>query len=509
MIEPASLRSLFWFLFLFCVIFVFESCTGRRAVLGDGDVSGTFVPAGVDTTVAREADSLSKALALDPQKELESKRLRQEARAFVLASDSLWSLVQAKRSVSQADSLDAIRQFNQAARYLREIAEIRRSQKEAEPEAAIERSVLEKLQSARSFLEKAVALNPFDLEARSWLARVYQSLASRFADSDDQERAIEVLVNLVRLEKGEHSLYRRLGEAYFSMGLWEEAFKSFVEAEHVLRETAYEAVQDGPATMQALRSAPVDTATLFYYVYYQAVAQTKLRRADEAVSRFQFARELARKPADRQSVEAYIDWINWDDGNIAASEKRDSLLQLAADGRYAEAVRGLNALTSNLTTRAARDEIEWRAAVLEYQMLDKKSEAVARLQSIVSRKMAGDHAEATDSTDQRYFESYGTMCHNLGLEHLAKNRQAAFAYFLQSVRIPWSGRAKSYLEVAKLSQNSPESVVDNCLAALRWETMLDQEERAQAYRLLTTAYKRLGHFDKAREYYAKWLETKR
>lgn len=494
-------------LLLVSVLAFLTACgTSNRSRLS-GARAELRVPAGVDSTIALQADSLSRALALDARREREADRLRQRAQELVAASDSLWALIEATREVSATDSLAAIDQFNRAARHLREIAELQRRQGNG-ASAKLQKQVLDQLERARGYLEKAVQLNPFDREARSWLARVYQALASRFSSRDDQWKAVEVLENMVRLEKGQHSLFGRLGEAYFSLGLWEEAYRNFSEAERVLRETAFENIQSGPVTLDSLRQAPVDTAALFYYAYYEGATLAKLHRPEESLERFQLALEIAPNDEDRQAVVAYIRWINWDGGNIAASETRDALFELQAQGRYQEAVRGFIDLAPRLRTPQARDEIEWRAAVLEYQMLNRKSSALQRMYGVIQRRGLTNSTAALDSIDQRYLESYGTMCHNMGLESLEKNRQTAFAYFLQAVHVPWSGRAKSYLELAKLSQNNPEAAVRYGKAALESRSALNREELKQAYRLLTAAYKRLGRFEEARQSYAKWLELK-
>jgi tetratricopeptide (TPR) repeat protein len=485
-----------------------SACSGQRAGTRAKAASEIVVPAGVDTAIARQADSLSKALTVDLKAERQATELRRKGRSLVAASDSLWSMIESRQTVSQADSLAAIEEFNRAALALKEAAALQRGAKRSRGDEALQQRVLKYLQEARRYLEKAVLLNPFDLESRSWLARVYQSLATRFERRDDQRKAVEILENLVRLEKGEHVLFRRLGEAYYALGFWQEAYENFAEAARVLRQTAFEAVRDDDISRESLRQAPVDTSALFYYVYYQGDTKAKQYDTERALSYFRSALTLAPTAADSQSVAAYIDWIEWDAGNIRAAEKRDSLLRLLSKGRYEEAAKGFKALLGKLRSAEAKDEIEWRLAVLEYQRLNQKPSAVERLARVVKRQARGTSGTGAENEQRRYTEAYGTMCYNLGLENLTKNRQTAFAYFLQAAATPWSGRAKSYLEIAKLSQNNPEAVIDNALAALKEASGLESEEVGQLYRLLTAAYKRTGRFDEAREYYYKWLTLK-
>ncbi len=491
------------------VAVLWQACSGPKRTLRERGGQQVLVPPGVDTTIAVRADSLSKALVVDLNVERQTTELREKARSLVAASDSLWSLIEARRVVTSSDSLSAISEFNRAARALKRAAARQKSKRSGSDDKKLQREVLADLQEARGYLEKAVVLNPFDLEARSWLARVYQALATRFEKRADRRKAVEVLENLVRLEKGEHILFRRLADAYYALGMWQDAYRNYAAAERVLRETAFEGVRDRVVSLDSLKRAPVDRAALFYYLYYQGDTKAKLYDARDALSYFASALAVAPTAADSQSVLSYTRWINWDQGNIRATEKRDSLLALQARKRYAEAARGLTALLGELRTAEAKDEIEWRIAILEYQKLNKKRSAVERLARVVKRRSRGRSQPPSDSLLQRYTEAYGTMCYNLGLENLDRSRQTAFAYFLQAAAVPWNGRAKSYLEIAKLSRNNPEAVVENSLAALRQTPGLQGEELAQLYRLLTAAYKRMGRFEEAREYYQKWLTFKK
>lgn len=489
------------------VIFTGCSSLGRLSK----DKPSLHVPAGVDSTVAAEADSIADGLFVTLEREKKAGSFKDMGKAHTSASDTLWKYLTAVRdsfpAVSESDSIQAIEAFNAAARYLQELAALeQRSKADGLSQELIEAKVYQLLQMARHNFERALILNPFDLETRSWLARVYQSLAARFLNEDDHKKAVKILENLTRLERGEHALYARLAESYYALERWEEAYTNFARAEAVLRGARgldFNNAGDAP------EDAPVDTASLFYYVYYQGDTQAKLHRSERALMDLERAKAYPSTEAERADIQSYIDWINWDDGNVAAVELRDRCLKLEANEEHKDAAKGYKRLLAMLNTPQARDEINWRLALLEFQHLDKKDDGIARLQRVVQGAPKDETGAPVDSTYQEYFNSYGVMCHNLGLEYFKKDRKVAFIYFKQAVAVEWENKAKSYLEIAKLSRNNPRAVLENCEQALALQEQLNEPEQMQVYRLLVEASKRLGQFDRARTYYGEWVELRR
>ena len=68
--------------------------------------------AGIDSTVAREADSLALTLFVKPKDEQESESLKQRGRSRVEESDSLWKLIEIRRAANQSDSAAALSVFH-------------------------------------------------------------------------------------------------------------------------------------------------------------------------------------------------------------------------------------------------------------------------------------------------------------------------------------------------------------------------------------------------------------
>ena len=396
------------------------------------------------------------------------------------------------KSVSPVDSLAAIEEFNKGAEKLKQAVAKQRS---GADEKKIKAEMHTLLEEARLSFEKAVVLNPFDLEAKSWLATVYKLLAVRLGELKNHEKSIKVLENLVHLERGEHTLFARLGENYWQTKDWRSSYRNFVQAEKVLTGISF--------------IAKPDTGTLFLYVYYQGDNQAKMYDADSAL--FHFSRAISFAPNDEQieKVQSYISWINWDDGNIAASERKDEILQFERNKQYKKAAKEYEKLIQQLKTQRAENEIHWRLSLIEFEYLEKEEDGIDRLSSVIKQIDVDEKGVPTDSTNQRYIESFGVMCHNLGLANEQKNRKVALAYFLQSISIPWENRSKSLLELAKLSKNDPDRVIEYCNDSLAPSSHLSREETIQVYQLLVEAYKRKGMFEKARQAYQRAVELKK
>ncbi|HEX9654841.1 MAG TPA: hypothetical protein VGA99_14125 [bacterium] len=485
---------------------ILSSCAGNLST-SKRDARRLMVPAGVDSSVAAHADSMADNLFVSLDREQRSETHKRIGKKSTTKSDTLWKYLANELDpafkVSGEDSVNAIHAFNAGAKSLQALAQLENSDQKDRAPNAYKMEVHKLLEDARYNFERALVLNPFDLETKSWLAQVYQSLAVRFLDDSNHKQAVTILENLVRLEKGEHSLYARLAESYYALKDWEGAHDNFVLAESVLLEAAGLDfnIQDTPPA--------IDNAALFYYVYYQGDTEIKLHDAPLGIQNLQRALTYATTEKERADIQSYVDWINWDDGNVQAVELRDQYLALEEQGKYNEAARGFLKLLPQLRTRRAIDETVWRLAVLEFQYLDRKNEGIDRLKHVVQLAEKGESGAPVDSTYRKYFNSYGIMCHNLGLEHHNKNRKFAFTYFQQAVAIDWESRAKSFLELAKLARNNPNMVMDNCRQALTAPDQLDQNEQMQAYQLMVEALKRTGQFDQARSYYAEWMNLQR
>ena len=365
----------FWTL-LACIIL--SGCGGSKGTVSDGfGHSSFFVPAGVDSSVAILADSLSRESFVEYEKEAQGRELSEEAYELVLESDSLWKILEMTREdghqVSENDSIQSIHSFNEAAVAYQEAAQLNGSE-----EALLTRQA-GLLDLAQQKFEEALTFNPFDEQTRALLGRVYLYQYSRLKKEGAIENSITILERLVRLEKGRHEFFSELASAYYSQENWQLAAVNYLKAEAALidaRETDVNAPEPGLLSDQ-------DSLTLFNYAYYYGETSAFTYNTNEAMNALSRAKTFAPGPAEVEIVDGVIDWIEWDGGNIRASELRDELALLEGDNLEA-AEDGYHDLMALLQTPSAKDEITWKLALVEAN-LKKNESAVTRLKALVDR----------------------------------------------------------------------------------------------------------------------------
>ncbi|MDZ7261630.1 MAG: hypothetical protein ONB05_05940, partial [candidate division KSB1 bacterium] len=429
-------------------------------------------------------------------------------------SDSLWEIIDAKldspQTVSMKDKKRAVEEYNKGAVKLKQALALRKDLVDSLNKEIINSQIFALLMEAQKAFENSLKLNPFDMDTKSWLAKVYNNIAYRFEDIQKYEDAIVVLKDLIRVNKGEPELYYRLGINYWWLNRWPEAYENFKKAEEMLKATAFLNTSttyfpDSVTFVKSLDTVPIDTMALFRYIYYQADTEAKMYQADKALASLKRALAIAPSTKDKERIADYLDWILWDDGNIPASEKRDYLLNLENQKEYEKAATGYRDLLKDLKTERTRDEIDWRISLLEFGYLNKKEDGIERLRKVIKKAAKDENGAPIDSTYRRYFADYGIMCHNMGVENLRKKQtKLAYIYFSQAVTIDCPNRGKSYLELAKLSINNPKELIHKCYQALDERNNLAKEEKIQAYELLVEGYKKDGNIEKAKEYFVKW-----
>jgi len=490
-------------LILFLIALIISGCGSTEVtVVPEPEEDVIFVPAGVDSVVAAEAQEIADRSFVTLDEEDRANELKHEARQIIDESDSLWQYLTMSRDttfeVDEEDALEAIDAFNRGAEAILELQEL--GDAEGMDDAYIVERQEELLDRAQRAFEEAIQLNPFDPETKYWLAAVYQRKAVRLSQEQEYEKAIDILERLVRIERGDHPIYARLAESYYAVGEWTHAVNNFAEAERILQETSFlnPDIEEGELI-------PQDSSALFLYTYYRADALTNLYRAEEALETFNKAYQLARASNEQEAVRSMIDFINWDDGNIRASMARDSLLALRRDGQLADAERGFLTLYNQLETPSARDEVDWRIAVIHFEM-EREDEAADRLKNLVQRTEQTDDGAPVDSVYNRYFEDYGIICFNLGRHYLQRerNRHTALKYFTQAADIQWSRRALANFEASKLLINNVPEALRYAEAAVEDVDMLEIEEQRELYQVLVQLYRRSGDTELARQYYELW-----
>lgn len=473
-------------------------CSGSRNATRSAPppvAEALVIPAGVDSTVAAYADSLGRASFVSIPDQEQASDAREEAVTWTAFSDTLWEYLElAGDSAGQVDPVAAdaaLRAANQAAGPLNALIQLSRTG-ELDTEQGLRRQgVL--LDQARQALEASIRLNPFDEQTQSVLARVYTAQAQRLGQEDAYEASIQVLEKLTRLRPDQHSLFLALANNYYQTRQWGPALHQYERAEYVYLAT-YDLVPD-PA------EAELDSMLLFQYVTRQADVHVWRRDAPAALAAYQRALALAIIPEDVNFVRGEMQWIGWDNGNIAASFARDSLVKLEQEGQLVEAERGFGRLLGELATRPARDETEWRLAAVQYKN-GNGDEAASRLLGLVQRTPVDAAGVPSDTLYTRYFDTFGTICFNQAMIYLAERRdnRTALKYLEQAASIPWKDRPRAYLESAKLLRSNVAEAKRRAERALVEVDQLSAEDQKDLYGLLATFHRTEGNFAEARKY---------
>jgi hypothetical protein len=285
-------------------------------------------------------------------------------------------------------------------------------------------------------------------------------------------------------------LFLNLANNYFRTEQYERAAENYRKA----RETYLESVE---LSLDTTRQ--VDSSRVFEYARAEAESHRYARNADLALEGYRLAKTYAVNPEQTNVAQSGIEFVNWDDGNVDASFTRDSLEALVSQGEFAAAARGFRELKSQLRTQSAEDEIDWRLAQAEYQN-GERDQAADRLQVLVKRTETGSDGAPIDSTYQRYFDTYGTICLNLGREKRDEDLRTALKYFQQSAEVPWERRGLAELEAGKLLRNNVEKSVEYLERAFQNREALEVEERLDLYRNLVKQHRRLRNRDEALRY---------
>jgi pentatricopeptide repeat protein len=492
---------------LLLVALAIVSCGGSGSLRTYRGKNAVKVPPGVSPLVAVHADSIAAGLFVKMKDEREAQSLFDKGRQHYNVSDSLWLVLDnAKKSPAKSvpsdDSLAAVKQTIPGALKLQEAAaNLQDYDRTQEQRLIIQASY--NLKEAQKYLERSVQLNPFNAPVQNYLALTYKLLAQRFPKDMGFDKALHIWGTLARLEPGEFLHYYNLGSTYFAEQHWAQALENFKKCEEVLLASAEinaRRLQNPALPVEAT----IDTTYHFLSVYFQAQAAIKLLAAEPALQKLHHAKTLTRNPEYLAIIESNIRWINWDDGNIYGSVMKDSANALANRGEFEKAGRVYeNLIHHTLKTKRAKDEMSWTYAAIEYKNLNRKASAVGRLYEVIQTIPKNAAGTPLNADYKEYFEAYGTMCYNIGIDTLRSDRKLAYTYFAQAAEIDWSGRGKSYMFMADLSRANPQLLIANGEKAMALSVQLSPDELQNLYKLLVDGYRRAGQVDKARNYFDK------
>lgn len=443
-------------------------------------------PVGVDSLIIAKSDSIIKFLFVDFSNEKKASELASEAQVELNTADSAWQLIKA--------TTDSSNRFMIAATD---------SIEKPKTELGIEeKKILSALEIAERRFQQSIKLNPFLLSSKDGLAQTYILRAQIEKPNVYFEKAAVILEDIVQNEKSEHILFYRLGECYFHLGKWEEAFSNYHQAEKIFIGT--KSFSNGGLFEN--RSADFhNTELLFNYLYSQSVCLARMYRSKEALTIINNARRMAPNESLQKIAERFEDWINWDKGNIYTAEQKNQILKLINEKNYEEASIKFETLKSQLSDPFAIAEIEWRIAGLEFGYLNKNEQACNRLLNIIEKtrnlSFIPNHSIVDFDT---YLNDCGVMHYHLGMEFIEKaDYKQAQKYLDQGSRIDWNGNYKCQLELAKLNRHDPQAALSLVENVLTTESPLTEGERLAALEIKLDALKKLGphHRSEAKQVY--------
>ncbi len=448
------------------------------------------VPPGLDSATVVQSLEVAKTNFVTAEQEEKAEQLGSAGKKELNKVDEFWAYLEQTVKVggSSSDSVTQLfdRECDLGAQYLERFKKL--SKNGTNEKKALE--VQGYCQQAKEHLEKAIELNPFDKNARALLAITYYNLQQMFGLEKNYEKSIETLERLTRIEKGEYELFRLLGENYLAVKDYEKALFNIQKAQMVMLKTNF-------------NSNP-DTAKLFYYMYAQGDIYARMYDAAKSAKAFQVAEKFARTSQEKADVADYIKWLNWDGGNIRASELWDEILILENKKEYEKMAKTCEQLIPILKTQKAKLFVTHKLAVVEFEILGQKAQAVEKMRMLYDTLAKGEISAKAEEIIP-FLNSYGAMLYRLGIEAREKqNKKLALAYFTKATAFKWDQLARAYIELATILWNNPEKVIFYGKKALENNKGLSPEETNELLSVLVRAHKSAGHYDDAREYYEKW-----
>lgn len=470
---------------------------GGCASTGKRNVNNLTIPPGLDSTTVVRAANLADQTFVSTEREQKAQQLTDIGKQDLNKVDEFCELLE--KDFNNQQKLDKSDQ----AKFDREMAKGERalarwkalSQSKAANQAETEKEAQFYCTQAQQHLEEAIRINPFDKNARALLAMAYYNLQHIFGEQGHHRKAIEILERLTRIEKGEHNLFRLLAENHLALKQYEYAILNFQKAQTVLIKTSFE--------------VPPDTTTLFNYLYAQSDAYARMYNAKTAIKGFKTTLRFAQTARESTDVKNYLEWINWDGGNIRAVEQWDKIIALEQQKKYPEMARHCVRLLPNLKTRKARLYVTHKLAVAEFEFIDRKEEAVERMRTMFEA-LSETGKEKTQKAFPEFFDTYGAMLYRLGIDaREQQSKKLALAYFTKSISFNWDQMAKAYIELVTLLWNDPKQSIYYGKKALKNSVGLSAEERCELLSLMVRAHKSAGYYDQARQYFNKWKACSR
>ena len=419
----------------------------------------------------------------------------------VVLDTTIWKYLSAtKRSqwtITKEDSEKAIKEYIiPGATTYRKAGDINDKMNKGRTNIEQEASNLINLfEQAKDYFEEGLRLNPFDKYTRPWLISTYSQLEQLYAYKKEPTKRLQFLKNLLYLQndpKRRLYLFNNIGMIYRQFGQYALARDNF--------QFAVEAIFES-------NESQIDTTNLFQNIYLRGEMQLKLYEDEPALTSFTYAKMIAPNENWSNQLTNYIDYINWDGGNIRASEKYNEAITLYNEKKYDEAEIAYLELLGIVKTEKATNQAQLDLARMQFYQLNKQDDAIDRLWNVVNKyTLNSDTGLPTDSTYKNLWENYAKLCLDMGIDNYFKDKRSSFTYFLKSSQIESSYRGKAFLNLAIASVYNPQICLKYCVRALDYQERLNQEEKKLLYQTIYQAYLKQGDFEQALDWFKKLNE---
>lgn len=483
---------------VFLLLFI-NSCSINKT-LRDDQLSNLFSSEdnyypGVDSSVVKNANEIADRILVDYERRNGAIVWQNRAKISFQLADSIWNCYTHK---SCHDSILLNLYLSWQQEYEDDITRTDKSHngKNIRPDELS----LRILNQASKDANQAKRINPYDLDIRSLLVNIQSRMGEISGNQNSYSEAIEELKNLLLVDKSNPYLYERLAECYYALKDWENCYRCFDNAEAVLLILAKLKVNGNTSV-----NASIDTIRWVYYLQGKGEAKAKLYDSGLAITYLTRAKQMTHSISKAQQLQNYLIWINWDGGNLKASELRDDALRLEQVGDYKKAHHKYLELLEILTTQRAKNEIDWKVASIDFNYLKEKLEAIQRMFRVVQniQKSGSSH-----ELNKVYLQDYAAMCYSVGVDYYNQHKyRLAYIYINQAAQFEWKHRGDCYLQLAILSEVNPSENIQNCQKALDYSNQLSRENIKKIQKMLTVSFIRMGEFELAQNYYQKILNS--
>jgi len=357
--------------------------------------------------------------------------------------------------------------------------------------------IINLLEQAQDKFEQAIKINPINKTLRLALTRTYQSIEQYYGAAKNDKKRFYVINILLCIEKNRERLiylHNILGHIYRRNKLWEQAEKNF--------QLATDYIFEGDVTK-------IDSTKLFNNLYFRGEAQLKLYKAHLSLTSFSYARQIAPSKKRYDELTGLIDYINWDNGNIHASELNQNIILLTSKGNYAEAEKRYFDLLESIQTQKARCITQYNLSFLQFRRLHKNEDGINRLWLLLKilTNKSGKKI-LSDSLISNYWQAYAQMCYRLANENFNKDRKKSFAYYYRVTNIECSKtlKGRALLSMANLSSNNADLCLNYCDQASSLSAQFTEGEKKTLYQLFYLSNATKGNFDDALKWFKKYKE---